>query len=239
MTYDLWYWAEIPGRGEFVRLTLEAAGIAYRDMAREHGSGAMMKDMATRRPRPFAPPYLVAGAFADGERCIAQTANILRFLTERHGLDPVDETGRLLVHQIQLTIADLVEEIHGVHHPVDSAAYYHDQKPEALRAATAFRKNRMPKYFGWFENLLADGGGDWLIADRWSCADLSLFHLVAGLDYAFPLRMAALAPDMERVRALHDRVHRLPELAEYLASDRCLGFNEEGLFRHYPELDAA
>jgi glutathione S-transferase len=125
MTYDLWYWAEIPGRGEFVRLTLEAAGIAYRDLARELGSDAMMKDMASRRPRPFAPPYLVAG-----DLCIAQTANILRFLSERHGLGPADEAGRLLVHQIQLTIADLVEEIHGVHHPVDAGLYYHDQKPE-------------------------------------------------------------------------------------------------------------
>lgn len=232
MTYDLWYWAEIPGRGEFVRLTLEAAGIAYRDMAREHGSGAMMQDMASRRPRPFAPPYLVAG-----DLCIAQTANILRFLTERHGLAPVDEAGRLLAHQIQLTIADLVEEIHGVHHPVDPGAYYHDQKKEALRAALAFRSHRMPKYLGWFESLLADGGGDWLAEDRWSSADLSLFHIVAGLDYAFPLRMAALAPSIMRVRVLHDRTHRLPELAEYLASDRCLGFNEDGLFRHYPELD--
>jgi glutathione S-transferase len=232
MTYDLWYWAEIPGRGEFVRLTLEAAGIAYRDLARELGSDAMMKDMVTRRSRPFAPPYLVAG-----DLCIAQTANILRFLGERHGLGPADEAGRLLVHQIQLTIADLVEEIHGVHHPVDPGLYYHDQKPEALRAAEAFRTQRMPKYFGWFENLLADAGGDWLVGDRWSNADLSLFHLVAGLDYALPRRTSALAPDMKRVRALHDRVHRLPELADYLASDRCLGFNEDGLFRHYPELD--
>ena len=232
MTYDLWYWAEIPGRGEFVRLTLEAAGIAYRDMAREQGSDAMMKDMASRRPRPFAPPYLVAG-----DLCIAQTANILRFLNERHGLGPAEEAGRLLLHQVQLTIADLVEEVHGVHHPVDPGLYYHDQKPEALRAAEAFRSQRMPKYFGWFENLLADAGGDWLVGDRWSSADLSLFHLVAGVDYAFPLRMGGLAPDMKRVRALHDRVHRLPELADYLASDRCLGFNEDGLFRHYPELD--
>jgi glutathione S-transferase len=234
MTYDLWYWAEVPGRGEFVRLTLEAAGIAYRDMAREHGSGAMMKDMAARSPRLFAPPYLVAG-----DLCIAQTANILRFLTERHSIGPAQEEGRLLVHQIQLTIADLVEEIHRVHHPVDTGAYYQDQKAEAMRTALAFRAHRMPKYLGWFENLLADGGGDWLTADRWTCADLSLYHLVAGLDYAFPLRMGALARDVPRVRALHDRVHRLPELVEYLASDRCIGFNEDGLFRHYPELDDA
>ena len=234
MTYDLWYWAEIPGRGEFVRLMLEAGGIAYRDRARELGGDAMIKDMASRNPRPFAPPYLIAG-----DLCIAQTANILRFLAERHDLGPGDEAGRLLVHQIQLTIADLVEEIHGVHHPVDPSLYYRDQKPEALRAAQAFRARRLPKYLGWFENLLAAADGDWLVGDRWSSADLSLFHLVAGLDYAFPLRMAALAPDMQRVRALHDRVHALPELADYLASDRCLGFNEDGLFRHYPELDSA
>ena len=234
MTYDLYYWAEIPGRGEFVRLTLEAAGIAYRDMAREQGSGAMIKDMAARRPRPFAPPYLVAG-----DLCIAQTANILRFLAKRHCLPPADEAGRLLAHQIQLTIADVAEEAHDVHHPVDVGAYYHEQKAEALRAAHAFRAHRMPKYLGWFESLLADGGGDWLTGDRWSYADLSLYQLTAGLDYAFPIRMAALAADIRRVRALHDRVHRLPELADYLASDRCLGFNEDCLFRHYPELDGA
>lgn len=234
MTYDLYYWAEIPGRGEFVRLTLEAADIAYRDMAREQGSGAMIKDMEKRRPRPFAPPYLVAG-----DLCIAQTANILHFLTERHGLAPAGEAGRLLAHQIQLTIADCAEEAHDVHHPVDTGAYYHEQKEEASRAARAFRGHRMPKYLGWFEGLLADGGGDWLTGDGWSCADLSLYQLVAGMDYAFPLRMAALAGDLPRVRGLHDRVHRLPELADYLASDRCLGFSEDCLFRHYPELDGA
>jgi glutathione S-transferase len=231
MTYDLWYWAEIPGRGEFVRLTLEAAGIAYRDMAREQGSGAMLKDMAARQPRPFAPPYLVAG-----DRCIAQTANILHFLIERHDLAPAGEAERLLVHQVQLTIADFAEEAHDVHHPVDVGAYYHEQKAEALRAARAFRGHRMVKYLSWFEGLLADGG-DWLAGGRWSPADLSLYQLVAGLDYAFPRRMASLAPEMKALRALHDRVHRLPELADYFASDRCIGFSEDCLFRHYPELD--
>ncbi|HEY5710583.1 MAG TPA: glutathione S-transferase [Allosphingosinicella sp.] len=234
MTYDLWYWAEIPGRGEFIRLTLEAAGIAYRDRAREQGSGAMIRDMEKRLPRPFAPPYLVAG-----DLCIAQTANILHYLTERHDLAPADEAGRLLAHQIQLTIADLAEEAHDVHHPVDVGLYYHEQKDEALRAARAFRGHRMAKYLAWLEGLLADSDGDWLTGVRWSCADLSLYQLVAGLDYAFPLRMAALAGDMGRVRALHDRVHRLPELADYFASDRSLGFNEDCLFRHYPELDGA
>jgi glutathione S-transferase len=234
MSYDLWYWAELPGRGEFVRLTLEANQLAYRDRVRELGSGALMKDMAARSPRPFAPPYLVAG-----DLCIAQTANILQYLAEQHLLGPYDEAGRWLVRQVQLTIADLVEEAHDVHHPVDANAYYDDQKPEALRAAAAFRAARMPKYLGWFEGLLAASDGDWLTGDAWTYADLSLFQLIGGLTYAFPQRMAALAGDIPRLNALHHRVHVLPELADYFASDRSIGFNEQGIFRHYPELDGA
>ena len=235
MVYELFYWPSIQGRGEFVRLALEEAGVHYVDVAREPGGMARMIAAMDGADHPsFAPPFLKAG-----DVTVGQTANILMFLGERHGLAPQDAQGKYWVNQIQLTIADLVEEIHGVHHPVDPSLYYHDQKPEASRAAQAFRARRLPKYLDWFENLLAAADGDWLVGDRWSSADLSLFHLVAGLDYAFPLRMAALAPDMQRVRALHDRVHALPELADYLASDRCLGFNEDGLFRHYPELDAA
>jgi hypothetical protein len=35
MTYELYYWPGIQGRGEFVRLALEEAGADYQDMARE------------------------------------------------------------------------------------------------------------------------------------------------------------------------------------------------------------
>lgn len=233
MSYDLWYWAEIPGRGEFVRLALEAGGIPYRDRAREAGSEALIEDMRSRQGfRPFAPPYLVAG-----DLCIAQTANILLFLADRHRLGPAGDAERSFAHQLQLTIADAVTEAHDVHHPVAVGAYYHEQKEEAARAAASFRDERMPKYLGYFETVL-DDRGPWLLGDHWSYADLSLFQLVEGLGYAFPQRMAALAGTMPRVLALHDAVCALPELAAYLASDRRIPFNEDGIFRHYPELDA-
>ena len=231
--YDLWYWAEIPGRGEFIRLALEAAGIPYRDRAREEGSDALVRDMERRKGRrPFAPPYLVAG-----DLCIAQTANILLFLSDRHGLCPQDEASRFFAHQLELTIVDAVEEAHDVHHPVAGSLFYHEQRAEALRAAEAYRGQRMPKFLGYFESLLEDGG-PWLLGPERCHADLSLFQLIEGLTYAFPERMRTLAPDYPLSMALRDRVRALPELADYFASDRRIPFNEDGIFRHYPELDA-
>jgi len=238
LTYDLWYWPGIPGRGEFVRLALEAGGIAYRDRAMEKGdedagAKALMADMGgDRNDPPLAPPYLVADGIT-----IAQTANILLFLGETHGLAPSDHAGRLWVNQLQLTIADLVAEAHDVHHPIDVAAYYEDQKDEAKRRARAFRKDRIPKFLGYFERAI-DRHGPWLAGARWSYADLSLFQLVEGLRFAFPRRIGHVAGDYPKVFMLADKVAALPELAGYLPSDRRQAFGN-GIFRHYPELDAA
>ncbi|MDX3907297.1 MAG: glutathione S-transferase [Pigmentiphaga sp.] len=233
MSYQLWYWDGIPGRGEFVRLALEAGGIAYRDCAREPGTEAsgLVADMTAPRPHPpFAPPYLVAG-----DLTIAQTANILLFLGERHGLAPADLAGRLWVNQIQLTIADMVAEAHDVHHPIASELYYEEQKTEALRRAEHFRGQRMPKFLGYFERVLADRG--WITdSGRWTYADLSLYHVVDGLLYAFPKRMSTLARAFPQVMSLHERVSKLPELQAYLSSGRRLPWGD-GIFRHYQELD--
>lgn len=234
MAYDFWYWPTIAGRGEFVRLTLEACGIAYRDRAREEGVDALIADMAGHAAGPaFAPPYIGI----DGTT-IAQTANILFYLSERHECGPSGMKNRYWLAQLQLTIMDLVAESHDVHHPIGVDLYYADQKAESLRRAQGFRDARMPKYLGYFERALSGEQGRWLAGSRWSYADLSLFHLVAGLRYAFPLRMATLAVALPRLMALHDRVAALPELQDYLASDRRLPFSEEDVFRHYPELDA-
>jgi glutathione S-transferase len=232
MTYELWYWPGIPGRGEYVRLSLEAGGIPYVDQAFENPD-ALMGDLKMRVPQPFAPPYLVAG-----DLVIAQVANILLYLGDEHGLAPKDKAGRYLAHQIELTITDMVAEAHDTHHPVELMSYYEDQKPEAKRRAADFRTNRMPKFLGWFERMLERSSGDWLTGERWCYADLSLFHLVDGLRFAFPTRMDALQRDWPKLTALYDRVADLPELRDYLGSDRRQPHGE-GIFRHYPELDGA
>jgi glutathione S-transferase len=240
MTYELYYWPGIQGRGEFVRLALEAAGADYVDVARQRGRGrgmpalqAVLADANLEHP-PFAPPFL-----RDGDLVIGQTAAILLYLGPRLGLAPVDETGRLWTHQIQLTVADFVDEAHDTHHPVGADLYYEDQKPEAARRAASFRRLRIPKFLGWFERVLARNpkGGDHLVGNALTYADLSLFQVVEGLSYAFPNSMKRLLPDIPRVAALHEGVAAHPHIRAYLESDRRLAFNESGIFRHYPELD--
>lgn len=235
MAYKLWYWPSIQGRGEFVRLPMEAAGIAYQDCARELGAEALLKDMTARTPfAPFAPPYLDTGKMV-----VAQVGHILTYLSDAHGLAPTNEATLFWVIQLQLTVTDFVAEVHNVHHPVALDGYYEDQKAEAARNAKGFRDQRMPKFLGYFEHATMAVEGDWIAGDRWSPIDTSLFQMVEGLRYMFPKRMAAIEGDYPGLAALHDRVAALPGIAAYLKSDRRIAFSTDGIFRHYPELDAA
>jgi glutathione S-transferase len=237
MRYELYYWAGIQGRGEYVRLALEEAGAEYADVAREPGGeSAMLRLLGDEEVgrSPFAPPFLKAG-----ELIIGQTANILLYLGAHHGLAPSDEAGRLWAHQLQLTIADFVDEIHDTHHPIASSLYYEDQRREARDRASDFVKSRMPKYLGYFERVLErnKAGPSHLVEASLTYPDLSIFQIVAGLRYAFPRAMVRLEPKHRRLVALHDRVATRPRIAAYLASDRRIALNQDGIFRHYPELD--
>jgi glutathione S-transferase len=239
MVYELYYWPTIQGRGEFVRLAMEEGGAQYRDVARESGKGggiaAMMRLLNDLETPPFAPPILRAGRILVG-----QAANILQFLGPRLRIAPKSEAGRLWTHQLQLTIADFLVEIHDTHHPVAGSLYYEDQKKEARRRAADFVKHRMPKYLGYFDRVLAQNGSGekYMLGAQLTYVDLSIFQVVAGLEYAFPYAARKAARKYPRLFALHARIARRPRIAAYLASPRRIPFNNEGIFRHYPELDA-
>jgi glutathione S-transferase len=239
--YDLYYWPTIQGRGEFIRLALEEAGAAYRDVARESGRGAgvaallrVLENRKLKRP-PFAPPILKAGRLL-----IGQTANILQFLGSRHGLAPKDAAGLLWVQQLQLTLADFLTEVHDTHHPIGSGLYYEQQKNEARRRTADFLKNRVPKFLGYFEHVLANNAraGHYLAGAKPTYPDLSMFQIMAGLNYAFPRAMRKAARKYRRLGLLQARVAERPRIAAYLESSRRIQFNRDGIFRHYPELDA-
>jgi glutathione S-transferase len=233
MRYQLFYWPEIQGRGEFVRLALEDAGAAYDDVAREDGGmNRMLAMMGDGKRPPFAPPFLKAGRLV-----IAQVAEILFYLGPHLKLAPRDEAGKLWLHQLQLTVTDFVKEIHDTHHPVGSGLYYEDQKPEAKRYAEGFLDERAPKYLGYFETVLEKSGGPYLLGRKFAYIDLSMFQLVEGLRYAFPKAMKRIARKVPGVVEVRDRVAMRPRVKAYLSSPRRLAFNESGIFRHYPELD--
>ena len=233
MRYELYYWPTIQGRGEYVRLALEEAGARYADVARRgNGMAAMMRMMeAGKGTPPFAPPFL-----KDGKLVIGQTANILLYLGDRHGLAPKSEAGRLWVHEMQLTIADFVVEIHDTHHPLGPSLYYEDQRAPAKKRTAEFWNERVPKYLGYFEGLMK-ANGPYITGRKASYVDLSLFQIVAGLRYAFPRRMKAFEKEIPGLVELRDRVAARPNIKTYLASDRRIAFNEDGIFRKYKALD--
>jgi glutathione S-transferase len=236
---ELYYWPTIQGRGEFVRLLLEEAGADYVDVARtKSGMAAMNRFVEGEEDGalPFAPPFVRVGNVV-----VSQTANILAFLAPLYRLVPAAPALRGEAHQIQLTIADLVAEAHDSHHPISGALYYKDQKREAKRRAKDFVAERIPKYLGWLEQILernARSRQQWLVGRDRTYPDLSAFQVIEGLRYAFPNAMARVESDVPRLVALRDRVARRPRIAAYLASKRRLPFNQQGIFRHYPELDA-
>src|SRR6267154_375812 len=234
MRYELYYWPDIQGRGEFVRLALAEAGADYVDIGRRRGSGAITAALERRREKhpAFAPPFLKAG-----QHLIGQTANILLYLGARHGLAPRDEAGRMWAHQLQLTIADLVTHIHDSHHPISGWLYFEQQRPAAKLRTKDFWRYRVPKFLGYFERVIVKSGGPYLLGRRLGYVDLSLFQIVEGLRYAFPKRMKRFEKKVPRVIALHDRVAKRPRVAAYLASKRRIAFSQWGIYRYFRELD--
>lgn len=235
MRYELYYHAANPGRGEFVRLALEEGGADWVDVARHPGGTEalqkLMQDPANKMPA-FAPPFL-----KHGDVTVGQTANILQYIGPKLGLAPDDEQGRLWAHQLQLTIADLVQAIQHTHHPIAHGLYYEDQKNESIEHSKHFLAERVPKFLGYFERVLQSNGGEYMVGDRLSYVDLSIFQLLEGLRFSFPNAMRKAEPNYPGLVALHDRVAARPKIAAYRASARCMAFNDRGVFRYLPELD--
>ncbi|MEJ1977964.1 MAG: glutathione S-transferase [Acetobacteraceae bacterium] len=241
MPYELYYWDGLQGRGEFVRLALEEAGADYVDVTRgaekdRHGMAAMMRvlNSKTEPHIPFAPPFL-----KDGDLIVSHVANILLYLGPKLGLAPKDEPLRYVANGLQLTITDIVAEVHDTHHPIAASLYYEDQKEAAKARSADFIDNRIPKFMGYFERVLKQNpqGDTHSVGDALTYVDLSLFQLMEGLHYAFPRAMKPFAKHHPALAALHDAVRVRPNIARYLKSKRRIPFNESGIFRHYPELD--
>jgi len=236
MRYELFHWPTIQGRGEFLRLALEAARADYVDVARVDMQAMLdaMEEDTLANP-PFAPPFL-----RHGDQVIAQTANVLHYLGPRLGLAPEDARVRLWLHQLQLTVEDLVVDVHDTHHPVGASRYYEEQQEAAKARAEYFTGERAAELLGYFERILGlnPAGAGFAVGNALTYVDLSLFQVVAGLRYAFPRMMRRLESSLPGLVALHDRVTRQPAVAAYLESPRRIPFNEEGIFRYYPELDA-
>ncbi|MAV87375.1 MAG: glutathione S-transferase [Rhodospirillaceae bacterium] len=241
MAYKLYYWPHIQGRGEVVRLALEYSNSEYEDVARNVSDPGSARTLITEFLNnnnnvnlPFAPPFLI-----DGDSVIAQAALILHYLAPKIDLVSEREDERLFAHQIQLTVTDLLMEVHDTHHPISNSLYYEDQIEEAKKRTTNFIENRIPKYLKYFETILINNHktNDWLVGNKLSYADLSLFQIIEGLRYAFPQATSKVERDFPHVINVRNKVETIPNINAYLKSSRRIPFNTMGVFRYYPELD--
>lgn len=232
--YELYYWPMLPGRGEIIRMLLEDAGVPYRDVAREDGVKAVVEARrgALGGARPFAPPIL-----RHGDLVLSQSTVIARYVAEAHGLAPQSAEGRLLAEQHFLGWADLVGEVHDTHHPISVGLHYEDQADAAKERARHFLAERLGKWLQHFEHVVTDGGGVHVPAEV-GYPDFMARFVLRGIEYAFPKAFAAHRTAIPGLMALVERIETRPGLAAYLASPRALAFNQDGIFRHYPELEA-
>ncbi|SPO02927.1 uncharacterized protein DNG_05605 [Cephalotrichum gorgonifer] len=245
--YELIYWPGIPGRGEFIRLVLEQAGVPYTDQgvtSPDDGVQAVLGQISATNigdaanPPPFAPPIL-----RHGDLLISQTPNILQYLATRHGLAPADGPGLYHINGLALVALDgLSNEAHDTHHPVATELYYEDQKEESKKRAKSYIDNRLPKFLGYFERVLQgpkSGEGPWLYGGSLTYADLVLFQGLDGVKHAFPKAVEKLEKSgkYDRVFKLYNAVKEQPNIKKYLESDRRQKYGL-GIWRQYPELDA-
>ncbi|CBX96867.1 hypothetical protein IAQ61_008184 [Plenodomus lingam] len=250
--YELLYHPGIPGRGEFIRLVFEAAGVSYKDVANESDEGtksvyALVDPASTGdkdgNPPPFALPALrIPGEGKNGNALVIyQTPAILAHLGDKLHLAGSDEAQRAWVMGHALTALDLNNEAHDTHHPIAVSDYYEAQKEEALKKAKVFREQRIPKFLAYFERLLTgnreQGDGKYLVGNQLTYADTTLWHVLSGLHFAFPKEMEARQKDYPTLfQTFYPAIQEINGLKEYLTSDRRGPFSM-GVYRHYPELD--
>ncbi|KAK7417883.1 hypothetical protein QQZ08_011464 [Neonectria magnoliae] len=243
--YELIYWPRLPGRGEWIRLLFEQAGVPYIDHARTPDTAykTVLKYIdpenvgdATNLPI-LAPPIL-----KHGDLVIHQLPNILLYLAPRLGLAPKEGNGVFLLNQLVLTLLDgFVNEMHETHHPIATSLYYEHQKPEAKRRSKHYLEERIPKFLGYAQRVLdskASGGRTWLYGNKLTYADLVLFQCLDGTNFAFPdsVKKIQESGNYRSVFELYKRVKEQPNISSYLASERRLPYGE-GIFRHYSELE--
>ncbi|KJZ73419.1 hypothetical protein HIM_07213 [Hirsutella minnesotensis 3608] len=245
--YELIYWPGLPGRGEFIRLLFEEAGVSYTDTAKNGDEQAVATVVDYMGPDNKGdannPPIFASPVLKHGSLVLNQTPNILLYLAPKLGLAPAPGDDALFhLNQLVLTILDgLVNEVHETHHPIAVSRYYNEQKPEAKKRSKAFTDERLPKYLGYLQRVLeakTSGSGPWLYGDSLTFADLVLFQSIDGTNYAFPKTMANLkgSGKYDGVFKLYDAVKDRPKIKDYLASDRRAQYGE-GIWRHYPELE--
>jgi len=192
----------LKGRGELIRLILEETGTAYDFNVLDDKK---IEELRAAKLLPFNQvPF-----YEEGDYKLVQSDAIARYLARSknlYGKNPRDG----LIDQVCEGVKDLIDAY--------IKAYYQVEEAKRPEAKANLYSTTVPKFYGFFEALLLknNGGKEWLVGDRISLADLSLYNISdifetenpGGLD-KFPL-----------LKAHRERVAARPNIKAYNTSGR-------------------
>lgn len=227
------------GRGEFLRLLLEDAGVKYNDSGDDlygptgmmdafRGSPQAVDAEASKFPFPiFFPPALWHRP-ADGEEVlINQVGACMIYLGDTLSYAPRSTAERARANCIMMNALDYISEGRCSFHPVKNSMSYNDQKEEGDKASKVFSKERMPLFLHHFNKVVVKNGGSKKpIAGgtEVTYADFCLFHVLDATAEQFNSDQYDKAWDTAAVPALkeyYEWMKSRPKLQAYFKSDRC------------------
>lgn len=216
-TWKLYYWDMCPGRGEYVRIVFEEAGVQFLE-DRDNILEKVIKGGMEGFPA-FAPPVITRGDFK-----LSQTPVICEYLGKHFNLYPASDTDVWHARQINLTIHDFQADGRNVFHAKQFTASYFGQEAETQGHIDWFRKERLPRWLLYFEKLLQanDNGRSFVIGDKLTYVDLGLLQVLRNAANQFSDEWIKM--DIPLIKAFKQRMEARPNLAAYFKSDRCQPF---------------
>jgi len=227
--WELYYWASIKdgknrmiGRGEFVRLLFEAAGVPFVDHGvQDPSSVAAFVFGGNKDGFPvFAPPIIKKGDFV-----LFSTPTIMRYLGKQFGLYPKSGEDEAHADAVMELATDFIAEGRLVFHPKCFIASYYEQIEESKPYVAWFEDQRLGKFLNHFEKLLNYNetrfrSSGFVVGNELTYADIALFHVLDAAQNQFPQAFEKVISATTHLRPFMTKIRELPRVSAYLASDR-------------------
>ncbi|XP_013395749.1 glutathione S-transferase [Lingula anatina] len=225
----LYYWP-LAGRGEFVRLVFEEAGVPYKEINDVELLSKNFKKIDLPPSEDFSFPCFAPPVIKKGDFVLSQTPVICEYLGKKFGLYPDGgEEEEYHARQFNLTIHDFIADGRLAFHGRNHTESYYTQKEETQTYIDFFVKNRLPKWLRNLEHLLnanygKHGGKGYAIGTKMTYVDLALLHVLRATESQFPAPWEELKGSFPLCREFKERMSQRPNLAAYFKSDRCRPF---------------
>jgi glutathione S-transferase len=202
--YKLTYF-NIRGKGELIRLLFTVAGVEFEDNRIEHS------DWPGNYRETLNVPFLQLPILAIDGVSYCQSVSISRYLADKFCLSGKTELEKLRADMIVHCIDDFWGAIVRIFREKDET-----NKANLLKK---FNEEDVPTFYGNFEKLLKqNGGGDgFYVGDSLTWADLAMYEYLTSFPRAIGVDPTPIISSYPKLKALAERVEKVPKIAEYIA----------------------